>query len=356
VNVGRRRRIQKIELANGEERVTTYGWDSKDRLREVVLPSGGRVRFTYDAFGRRVRKDVLRPPSDLTSLLAGRSEEKPQGIAQRSVQFLWEGDVLCEEQDANTGERLRKRVHVHEPGTYVPMLQAEEGDVFGVVTDHLGMPTELLDRGGRVVWRATHSAWGVAEVQPNPGKTTVESPFRLLGQYLDEETGLCSTRFRYFDATTGRWLSPDPLQISGGFNLSGFDGAPTVNVDPLGLLCKRAIRDAIAAIRAGKDVRVRTVEDARQILENMPELKPHTFDRRTPVPDNEGGHSNPLWRQPDGTWRADLINKNEDPETRTFPSTAPIHPDLPEGHEHRDFPHYNIRTPDGTKAAIIVTG
>src|SRR5262249_21765389 len=67
INDGRGRRIQRIERSEGNEdgraeSITTYGWDSKDRLREVVLPDGARVRFTYDAFGRRVQKDVLAPP------------------------------------------------------------------------------------------------------------------------------------------------------------------------------------------------------------------------------------------------------------------------------------------------------
>jgi RHS repeat-associated protein len=118
------------------------------------------------------------------------------------------------------------------------MLQVEQGQVFGVVNDHLGMPKELVDRRGRVAWRAQHGAWGnVVEVTRDKGAAVVASPFRLLGQYADEETGLCYTRFRYFEAGTGRWLSTDPLGIAGGLNLLAFDGAPGSVVDPLGLAC-----------------------------------------------------------------------------------------------------------------------
>jgi RHS repeat-associated protein len=63
----------------------------------------------------------------------------------------------------------------------------------------------------------------------------VESPFRLLGQYADDETGLCYTRFRFFDPETGGWCSPDPLGIRGGPGLFRFDGSPTNQIDPLGL-------------------------------------------------------------------------------------------------------------------------
>src|SRR6185503_1437661 len=87
-----------------------------------------------------------------------------------------------------------------------------------------------------------YSAWGkVVETYANPVSELgrgrkVSSPFRLLGQYADEETGLCWTTFRCFDPDTGRWLSPDPLGIEGGENLFGFSGSPTIVVDPLGLM------------------------------------------------------------------------------------------------------------------------
>lgn len=63
----------------------------------------------------------------------------------------------------------------------------------------------------------------------------MSSPFRLLGQYADEETGLCSTRFRYFDPEVARWCSPDPLGIEGGLDQFGFNGSPAVVIDPFGL-------------------------------------------------------------------------------------------------------------------------
>jgi RHS repeat-associated protein len=246
VNDGRGRRIRRAEPADGEdpraraprgdERVTTYGWDTKDRLREVVMADGARVRFTYDAFGRRVRKDVL-PASPAPALLGGPSGATPEARAvKRTVTFLWDGDVLCEEQDSSKSSVARKRIHVHEPGTFIPLIQSEQGEVFGVINDHLGMPKELVDESGRIAWRAQHGAWGdLREVERDRGAAAVQSPFRLLGHYFDEETSLSYTRFRYFCAEHGRWLSSDPLGIVGGLNLHAFDGSPSAVVDPWGL-------------------------------------------------------------------------------------------------------------------------
>ena len=70
-------------------------------------------------------------------------------------------------------------------------------------------------------------------------KPGASSPFRLLGQYADEETGLCYVRFRYFDAEAGRWCSPDPLGMLGGKNLVGFGFSPQHATDPLGLACAK---------------------------------------------------------------------------------------------------------------------
>jgi RHS repeat-associated protein len=223
------RRKMKRDRATGA--VTEYLWDCRNRLREVRLPDGRRALYTYDAFGRRVRKEIV-PRQTVADLAAGRVP------AVHVVEFLWDGDALAAEYDSEHGVR----VHVHEPETLVPMLQAEQGEVFAVLCDHVGTPKELVGRDGKVAWAAAHSAWGrIEEVEQSKaeGRTRpVESPFRLLGQYADGETGLCCTRYRYFEATTGRWLSPDPIGLFGGRNLFAFAGAPTNDVDPLGLACK----------------------------------------------------------------------------------------------------------------------
>lgn len=235
------RLVKKVGLVDtGGERagaVTTYLWDERERLREVNKPDGTQVLFTYDAFGRRVRKDVLPAEGE---------------TARRIVEFLWDGDELAADLDSRRGVR----VFVHEPGTFVPILQAEQGEVLVVVNDHLGMPKELIDQDGRTAWSAAHSAWGkVVEEYRDPSarrRRPAESPFRLLGQYADEETGLCYTRFRYFDAEVGRWCSPDPLGLLGGENLYQYNGSPTIDIDPLGLACRAAWKGIGATGKLGE--------------------------------------------------------------------------------------------------------
>nr|WP_208281767.1 RHS repeat-associated core domain-containing protein [Massilia oculi] len=55
------------------------------------------------------------------------------------------------------------------------------------------------------------------------------------GQYFDDETGLHYNRYRYYDSDTARYLTQDPIGLSGGENLYGYAPNPTGWKDPLGL-------------------------------------------------------------------------------------------------------------------------
>jgi RHS repeat-associated protein len=50
------------------------------------------------------------------------------------------------------------------------------------------------------------------------------NPFRFSTKYQDDETDLLYYGLRYFSASTGRWLSHDPLGEMGGVNIYGFVG------------------------------------------------------------------------------------------------------------------------------------
>jgi RHS repeat-associated protein len=62
------------------------------------------------------------------------------------------------------------------------------------------------------------------------------NPFRFSTKYQDGETDLLYYGYRYYNASTGRWLSRDPIGERGGLNLYEFVGnEPSNGVDPLGL-------------------------------------------------------------------------------------------------------------------------
>jgi RHS repeat-associated protein len=102
------------------------------------------------------------------------------------------------------------------------------------------------------------------------------------------------------------------------------------------------IKESIEKLRKGKDIEVGSVEEARELLDHMPDLRPATYDKKMPNPDKLMRDG---FEDPRGTYRGDLVNK-ENP-------TAKVHPNE-KREAHRENPHYNIKFADGTKAAIII--
>lgn len=50
------------------------------------------------------------------------------------------------------------------------------------------------------------------------GPAAKTNPFRFSTKYQDDETDLLYYGYRYYDASTGRWLSRDPIEEQGGLN------------------------------------------------------------------------------------------------------------------------------------------
>ncbi|WP_083214458.1 RHS repeat-associated core domain-containing protein [Burkholderia stabilis] len=87
-----------------------------------------------------------------------------------------------------------------------------------------------------------------------PERNEATNPIRFPGQYHDEETGLHYNRHRYYDPDIGRYVSKDPIQLSGGLNVYAYvDGNPIAYVDPLGLVNPAKVTScSINAMNAGR--------------------------------------------------------------------------------------------------------
>ncbi|TGY45671.1 hypothetical protein E5343_12610, partial [Rodentibacter caecimuris] len=89
--------------------------------------------------------------------------------------------------------------------------------------DQIGIPREMTDSQGKLIWRGRYDAWGGLHydrhlTQQNQG----HQPFRLQNQYFDEETGLHYNFLRYYEPMTGRFTTQDPIGLQGGMNLYRF--------------------------------------------------------------------------------------------------------------------------------------
>lgn len=91
-----------------------------------------------------------------------------------------------------------------------------------------------LSNTGIVKSEDVYDAWGTLIYGGN-----TNDPYGYQGQagyYTDHETGLILCTFRYFDPSSGRFLTCDPVGMIGGINLYRYCGNNPVNMnDPLGL-------------------------------------------------------------------------------------------------------------------------
>jgi RHS repeat-associated protein len=206
--------------------ITTYAWDFENRVTSVTLPgSGGTVSFKYDPFGRRIYKSS----SSGTSI------------------YAYDHDNLIEEVNASGGAVAR---YSHTDGTDEPVAMLRSSSTSYYQADSLGTITSLSNASGTLVQTYVYDSFG----QQAASSGSLTNPFRFTGREFDVETGLYYYRERYMDASTGRFISEDPIRFSGGANFYTYVGnEPTSWIDPLGLregspsnLAKRAGIDKIA--------------------------------------------------------------------------------------------------------------
>ena len=178
-------------------------------LGNVTRPDGKTVTFKYDALGRRIEKTF-------------------NGRVHR---YLWDGDVILHEWEYDETERPQPIVAengdvsfdrpeptdnlvtwVYDTDGYVPTAKLVGGKRYGIVSDYIGRPVQAYDEHGTPVWQADYDIYGNLLNQKGDRMFV---PFRQLGQYEDEETGLYYNRFRYYEPNTGGYISQDPIGLEG---------------------------------------------------------------------------------------------------------------------------------------------
>ncbi|WP_406468535.1 DUF6531 domain-containing protein [Streptomyces hirsutus] len=216
-----------------------YEWDAEDRLTAVTTPDGNRWTYLYDPLGRRIAK----------------RRHAAGGAVVERTDFVWDGTTLCEQTTTSVHQPHPVTVTWDHQGLQ-PIAQAErivnadtpqeeiDQRFFGIVTDLVGAPVELVDEDGEVAWYTRSTLWGNAEWNRS---ATAYTPLRFPGQYFDPETGLHYNLFRHYDPETARYLTRDPLGLAAGPNPLAYVHNPLTWADPLGLTpCEDAAKQAAA--------------------------------------------------------------------------------------------------------------
>ncbi|NIF24407.1 RHS repeat domain-containing protein [Candidatus Pantoea multigeneris] len=217
-----------------------YEYDDDNRLIRArgTGPQGRyQAEYHYDALGRRSSKTVTREQCD-----------------PETTRFVWQGWRLLQEQFApHAGYGDRCRTWCYDPDSPWTPLAAlgHTGGYPSVQIQYLhcdlnSAPLECTDEQGQLRWSGDYAPFGevtnpVINSMPML-KNQVHIPLRYAGQYEDEETGLHYNLFRYYDPQVGRFTTPDPIGVAGGFNLYQYAPNPNGWIDPWGLSAEGLVR------------------------------------------------------------------------------------------------------------------
>lgn len=233
-----------------------YAWDAENRLVQM-LPSGTvtvpdaakrKIQFTYDAQGRRIQKSVCAWNGSGWSIIL-------------SNRFLYDGWNVVAELNATNNSRIRTYLW----GNDLSCSLQGAGGVGGLLEvsyygsqttnsfagyDGNGNLTVLVDASNAAeVSRYEYGPFG--EVIRATGPMAKANPFRFSTKYQDDESDLLYYGYRYYNASTGRWISRDPLGdeafVRGGVFLAKrklHRNAITVEEHSLGFITLRSTQAA----------------------------------------------------------------------------------------------------------------
>jgi RHS repeat-associated protein len=196
-----------------------YTYDFRNRLTEAKktrLPQGivaADDTFTYDVFDRRIGK-----------------------LAQFGTQqwTVYDGDNAYAD---FSGQTLTTRyLFTNGPDEIVARTNASGNSTAWYLTDNIGSVRQIVDASGSNLYHVNYFTFG--GIVPGSESGTGGDRFKFAGREWDSEVGLYYNRARYYDPTTGRFISEDRLRfLAGDPNLYRYSfNGPTVSTDPSGLL------------------------------------------------------------------------------------------------------------------------
>ena len=211
-----------------------------------------------------------------------------------------------------------------------------------------------------VYWQAAYLPFG--EVQINVA--TIENNIRFPGQYFDAETGLHYNWNRYYDPTTGRYISADPIGLEGGLNLYGYVGGDPVNVADIQGLAAIAV-PLLPPVAGGSSPTKLTPRQWQEMKNFFSRLNPRPFIDRLmsemnddegskegesaeeeecdcPIPDSPSGSPGEEWE-----WKGSGPPESGKGNWVNVETGQKLHPDL--HHLPPKGPHWGLTNPDGSK-------
>jgi RHS repeat-associated protein len=158
--------------------------------------SHDQCRAFHDALGNRVQQQTDADGAGAGSAVTGR--------------FAYDGLALWADLNGSSVVQVQ---YLHGPGIDEVLARSTGGASAWYLTDRMGSVRQVTNLAGSVLDTVTYDPFGsvVSESGPAYGDR-----FKYTGREFDAASGLQYNRARYYDSTTGRWLSQDPLGFAAG--------------------------------------------------------------------------------------------------------------------------------------------
>ena len=206
VTYGYDKQGDRISVTPAGGSATTLSYDQANRLTGFGAP-GTTASYAYNGDGLRMSKTVNGATTAFTWDLA---EPEPQ--------LLYDGTTA----------------YIYGPGDQ-PIEQIASGTPTYLLDDQQGSTRLLTDASGNVAGTYTYTPYGAVTGHTGSAAT----PLEYDGQYTDAETGYLYLRDRYYDPSTGQFLTRDPLAAVTGSAYQYAAGNPLNVTDPSGLCPKK---------------------------------------------------------------------------------------------------------------------
>ncbi len=179
----------KEDLGGQVETLSVHAYDAFNKLKTYT--EGSLVTtMVYDGDGRRVRKTL---------------EDTASSTVESDISYLYDGRRILYEVDETGLEPS-----VIASYTYGINLIARQEGTSGSTSYYLynghGDVTGLVDIDGVLIGSFDYEAFGDILEETGIGET----PFKYAGEYQDLSSGLIYLWARYYDPSTGRFISEDP--------------------------------------------------------------------------------------------------------------------------------------------------
>lgn len=213
-----------LRSAGRRGQTTSFSYNGEGDRTLATPPSGPPTNYTFDQAGELT--GFSRGPTAATYAYDGNGLLRTETTSSGTSPLAWEtvASVPLLLSDGGTS-------FLYGPGGLPIEMITGTGQVYDYHHDQVGSTVSLTDLHGRTVATYAYSGYG-ALVRSTP---TVPNPLLFDGQYRDPVSGLSYFHARFYDPTTGQFLSVDPLVAQTGQPYQYAADDPVNRADTTGL-------------------------------------------------------------------------------------------------------------------------